>query len=1333
MKKLSIYILLLIQIGLTTDLFGQYTKKLDVSTLDNPYPGYLLVDWPPRQNFSGVDNYGYFVEEKTIKSGSEFYYQFKNGNLAQFAYSKYYIYNSNMQLIDSVPNPTEYELDYHDFIMLSNGHYLIIVNEMRQIDMSKLITDGKTNALVINNILVETDRNGTIYWTWSSLDHLNILDATRDVDPRLNTIDYAHINGLFEDANGNILISIRHFDEISLINKSTGDFIWRMGGSDCKNNQFTFISDSFGGYTGFSHQHTPCILPNGNILLFDNGNMRSTPVSRAVEYSVNYSSKSATKVWEYRNTPDLYNFAMGSAYRLPNGNTLINWSGYIIKEVKPDNSIALEITSLESYPVYRAMKVKLGLKYASQFITNSGEYNYSGPDGNTGAKVLVSYISKSTQTYLQKHNYPPHSGSYNENMVQSLLPYRWVLTAEEISNIQGTIKISTSTLSNIEDPNKLVIYKRSTEGTGDFQVLTTTYNSGTGEISATFTGWGEFVIGSLILNAPKLLTPQNATFVTVEDELTWTSVFGATSYAIEISKKENFSSDKISAVVNNTKYRFVNLDFNSKYFWRVKSLNSNDESVWSEVRYFTTSVETPKLESPAHESFGIRNIDTLKWNKVVGAEKYHLQVSLDDHFLSPLINESNVKNNNFKIHGLGYNLKYYWRVKAINSASNSLWSEVFSFTSVIASPMPTSPADLAKNINLTQKFTWDIVDGAEKYLFEIAHNETFSTIFKQFDNLNGNTIEINNLEYEHTYFWRVKAARDTDTSDWSPKSQFMTLLNPVSLQSPKNNSTKVIVNTLLTWSEQTTGVKFKLQVGTDYNFVQNEIDIDELSENSFQIDELKPNTQYVWRVMASRDDNISDWSDVWTFTTGIGFALQAPKLLLPKDKAETFADVTIHWNKRVNALKYRLQISLNEEFNSFVYDNGDIGESFISIDGLQNNKNYFWRVKAYSKYDSSKWSETWQFHVSKGNKVVELYLPGNDDLQIPLDGNLEWKKMLDADYYTVQLADNSDFMNPILFEDVHDTVIIAYPKLNYNTLYYWRVRFLKMGYISDWSDTWTFTTRTPLVLDIPIIQSHRNGMTGIPIEGTIKWESVKNAAEYQISLSNQRNFSTVYYKQTGIKGTELAYSELDYGTLYFIRASASNESSKSSWSVPIEITTELEAPAIQYPRNGDTNIASAGQISWFLNNDYYWYHIQISENMDFNDLIVDKNNFDEKTFEYTLADFTKYYCRVKTYNDTNFSRWSHVVSFTTQNPSSVSNEDIHTDELTIFPNPANDFINVENQDAQNELNISITDLIGKEYIRLVNNSSRKIDISQLPQGMYIIKAGNQSRLFVKID
>ena len=243
-----------------------------------------------------------------------------------------------------------YETDPHDLRILPNGHALLLGVDNQYVDMSKLVSGGSTNALVVGCVIQELDGRSNVVFQWRSFDHYRITDAEH-IDLTAYWIDDVHGNALDVDTDGNILFSSRHMNEVTKINRQTGDIIWRLGG---KNNQFTFINDSI----GFSYQHAVRRIANGDITLFDNGDFHDPAFSRAVEYRLDEVNKTATLVWQYRNSPDVEGYAMGYVQRLENGNTLIGWGAGnpTVTEVSPNGTKLYEMSfdpGVFSYRAYR--------------------------------------------------------------------------------------------------------------------------------------------------------------------------------------------------------------------------------------------------------------------------------------------------------------------------------------------------------------------------------------------------------------------------------------------------------------------------------------------------------------------------------------------------------------------------------------------------------------------------------------------------------------------------------------------------------------------------------------------------------------------------------------------------------------------------------------------------------------------------------------------------------------------------------------------------------------------------------------------------------------------
>jgi hypothetical protein len=261
----------------------------------------------------------------------------------------YYEIDSNYVVVDSFRCGNGYRTNLHELILLPNGHALMLGDDRQMIDMSKIVSGGNPNAMVIGAVIQELDREKRVIFEWRSFDHFKITDAVHE-DFTAGAVDYVHPNTIEVDTDGNLLLSSRHMDEITKIDRHTGNIIWRWGG---KNNQFTFINDT----PRFSHQHTIRRTPTGTLILFDNGNYRAAPSSRAVEYQVNESAKTAKLIWQFRHSPDVKSIAMGSVQRLADGMTIIGWGtgSPALTEVRPDGSVALEVGLPDSLVSYRAL------------------------------------------------------------------------------------------------------------------------------------------------------------------------------------------------------------------------------------------------------------------------------------------------------------------------------------------------------------------------------------------------------------------------------------------------------------------------------------------------------------------------------------------------------------------------------------------------------------------------------------------------------------------------------------------------------------------------------------------------------------------------------------------------------------------------------------------------------------------------------------------------------------------------------------------------------------------------------------------------------------------
>ena len=190
------------------------------------------------------------------------------------------------------------------------------------------------DGAVYADVIKEVDADGNLLWTWRAVDHLDPADYP--LQPHYWREHWPLINSVAELADGNIVASLRSVSGVIVIEKSTGDVIWRLGPETV------------------AQQHCVSELSDGRLLIFDNGTFRSresVTFSRVVE--VDRETKEIA--WQYNDSTREAFFTpfMGSAQRLANGNTLVTESAFgRIFEVTAEGRVCWEyvVPQFATYP-----------------------------------------------------------------------------------------------------------------------------------------------------------------------------------------------------------------------------------------------------------------------------------------------------------------------------------------------------------------------------------------------------------------------------------------------------------------------------------------------------------------------------------------------------------------------------------------------------------------------------------------------------------------------------------------------------------------------------------------------------------------------------------------------------------------------------------------------------------------------------------------------------------------------------------------------------------------------------------------------------------------------
>lgn len=1071
--KVLFVLIIILNVAFNSKLNATFGSTI-LKTSDSTSSGYYIFGVEGFPN-AILDIYGNSIQKEKLENlplkGINFNVH-PNGYFSYYAnaINKFLILDPDLNVVDSIGCVGSHlGTDYHDFSILSNGNYLVFGRDIRVMDLSLITENGQPNTTVNGFEVQEIDKNTKqVVFSWNTFDHISILDATEDIDLSNQLVLYCHLNSIMQDTDGNFILCFRHLDELIKVKKSDGSIMWRLGGSKSKNNQFTFIDDTNSqGFYGFSHQHDPTRLENGNILLFDNGNLKNPTFSRAVEYQIDENNKTAKKVWEYIHYDSMYSFAMCNAQRLNNGNTLINFNNFLT-EVDSKGKIVQE--SIIQSVTYRVFKHPVFMDFNTRKINSISNFNFSDNKYNTGTNLQVTSLIEAGDLTIEKHRIAMLNPPVDTNLlISKYLPYRLVVKSQNPPKFTGILKIDLSSFGNIKISDSIYVLKREAETKGIFNPIPYSINHTTNQLEIQINGTAEILIALInILEVPILTYPNyNQTNIPTDPMLKWQNVVGATNYSIQISK-DNFKTILKEFVMTNSSCQLQNLENNSMYYWRVAARASNKSSEFSNIWQFKTKMIFPNLIYPANESkfFDIEK-DSLYWSKQSNASFYSIQIAENIGFTIGLINISNIKNNVYYPTSIQLGKTFYWRVKSENNEGSSEWSEVYSFSTLNEKPLLLAPQNSTLNSYSKIKFIWQQKSPDDYYTIQISNNIKFTNLIVDYTYLDTNTFEVSKLNPSTSYYWRIKIEDSNKKSSWSDVWSFRTKLKTPINYIPKNGEILDQMTIILEWLKINEASDYNLEISNNQDFKN--IEIKELvqSNNSIELMNLKESFTYYWRVQAVSSNNISDYSTFTSFVTPTKTKLNQPKLIYPDNKSFDHKEIILfEWEKDSSLINkdiaYKLQISMNNDFSETFVDTTILEEKYVNENPFVNGVTYYWRLMTIENNGYSKWSDIWSFTI---RDIVDLSAP----LIINPDNNFEsnrefidfkWTSQKNIENYILQVSRDEQFEN-MVFDLTTNSKFYKLSGLDKNFKYFWRVAFV-LDNQKFWSETRKFSFKNQI-------------------------------------------------------------------------------------------------------------------------------------------------------------------------------------------------------------------------------------------------------------------------------
>ncbi len=491
---------------------------------------------------------------------------------------------------------------------------------------------------------------------------------------------------------------------------------------------------------------------------------------------------------------------------------------------------------------------------------------------------------------------------------------------------------------------------------------------------------------------------------------------------------------------------------------------------------------------------------------------------------------------------------------------------------------PGTPFHHFRN-SIAMKVSWKSELAFTRYHFQFSRKQDFKKISFE-ETTSESSLETKSYPSSGLYFIRVKGEMITAENISKPVFGFSTafkievqeaqkprILAPLASQrfnykSDADGELLQANSTEVRWTSAHSGEKFKLEIKKEDDLNGPAIQSATVSSEkmTWQADDLPPG-QYLVRV---RDTSIAEevgdgWSEAVHFEIAVISPprLAAPVLLTKKIQydAPSTRPLVIEWSQVPGADHYSLETSSSKNFEEFNQFSSKL-HSFQWTE-IKRGRKYF-RVRAQTRKDtSSEPSEVGvlaiRFQRPDLNPVPSKVLLGKspEDPGEPTEFSVSWTEFKGIVSYEVQIAEEAEFRSPQTIETRSPSSVIQVPKPGD---FYYRVRGMQNGVPATvFSKPGKLTYYLKVPLSTPTLLKPYDQMT-LFFQQTSKpyiwleWKPVRQAANYQIELASDANFTKMLVTADSKDSRFLIREQLPDSFLFWrIRAIGEGER-VSNWS-----------------------------------------------------------------------------------------------------------------------------------------------------------------------------------------
>ena len=329
--------------------------------------------------------------------------------------------------------------------------------------------------------------------------------------------------------------------------------------------------------------------------------------------------------------------------------------------------------------------------------------------------------------------------------------------------------------------------------------------------------------------------------------LTWNAVYGATSYRIYRSTSRG-SGYSLLGTVTATSYTNTGAKAGTTYYYRVKACNDAGLSPYSNIVSGKVKSVTPKPSAPVVKigNSASSGKPMLTWNAVSGATSYKVYRATSQNGTYSLL--GTVTATSYTNTGAKAGVTYYYKVKAVNSAGESAYSNTVSGRATVTTLTMGHSSTSGK-----PQLTWKAVSGAASY--KVYRSTSKNGAYSVINTTKALTYTNTGAALGTTYYYKVEALNASGKS-----MGFSAVVEGKVAPVLAVGYSSVSGKPQLTWKAVPGATEYQVYRSTQQNSGYTKINT--TTSTSYVNTGAKAGTTYYYKIVAVKGTAASDFSNI---------------------------------------------------------------------------------------------------------------------------------------------------------------------------------------------------------------------------------------------------------------------------------------------------------------------------------------------------------------------------------------------------------------------------------------------------------------------------------------